>query len=416
MRTIALIASLSLCGASALAQEQGSRQEPRQEQTAPSPKADPGPWIQKLGDPSYKTRIAAEKALIGIGKAALPALREAAERDEAPEIQWRARRLIRRIEQGDSGEMRERGGLKPRTGARDRAWDPFGGFDLRGRFDELFRQLERDFGMDIPRHRFFADDFFQDLRGQMDQAREEWEKALKAGPGSKSRSQSMSMQMGPDGVRVEVKTKNENGEEEVKTYEAEDLESFRKKYPGVLEGNGLGGGIRLWADRRGFLDAAPRLMPGLRLAPDDATEPYEFDDLDVDSTVPPPDQRLGVFVRPEIPAPIRDYLGLREGEGLMVQEVQDGTLASRLGLQVDDIVMRIGDRQIGSVEDVREALSAIEAGKTVEVEVLRKGKTMVAKAEKPSAGKTEDKEKEGGKEGDDGKKDPPKRLRLRKRR
>jgi hypothetical protein len=51
----------------------------------------------------------------------------------------------------------------------------------------------------------------------------------------------MSMQMGPDGVKVEVKTKNDKGEEETKTYEAPDMETFRAKYPGVLDGAGMGG-------------------------------------------------------------------------------------------------------------------------------------------------------------------------------
>ena len=38
--------------------------------------------------------------------------------------------------------------------------------DVEGIFDDVFEQLERDFGMDVPRHRFFDDAFFKDLNEQ----------------------------------------------------------------------------------------------------------------------------------------------------------------------------------------------------------------------------------------------------------
>ena len=261
--------------------------------------------------------------------------------------------------------------------------------DMRHRFDDLFRQLERDFGVDIPRHRFFEDDFFQDLRGQMDAMQQQMQKALQGGGGQ---SQGMQMQVGPDGVKVEIKTRNDKGEEEVKTYAAPDLETFERKYPGVLEQNGLGGGFRLWTGNGpGMGQLRPMLRwRGGQLLPF-PPQPQQDDDRDadvlppVDVAPPPADRRLGVLIKNEIPPDLRDYLGLEPGQGLMVEAVQDGTLARQLGVAAGDIVLRIGKHGIGSAGDVQAALAGIDAGGQVEVEVLRKGRSLTLTGTKPAA-------------------------------
>lgn len=54
--------------------------------------------IKKLGDDAWQTREEATKELEGIGKEALPALKEAVENTKDPEIKWRAKLLIDAIE------------------------------------------------------------------------------------------------------------------------------------------------------------------------------------------------------------------------------------------------------------------------------------------------------------------------------
>lgn len=385
--------------------------------------------IAQLGDASFRTRTKAERALRSMGKDALPALRRAAADDSDAEVQWRARRLVRQIEQGDEGGLvprPDRGrpgeGDAPRGGVRTAPWrqergaTPFD--DVQRRFDEVFRGLERDFGMDIPRGRFFEDGFFQDLENQM---REMQQRMQQMQNGIGGRGQSMSMQIGPEGVRVEQRVKNEKGEDEVKVYEAPDLQTFREKYPGVLETNGLGnGGFRLFlgdgangSPFGGFPDpfGGPGAMgPGAKgpgadgqgpdgqgggrwffgyppqrgfgLAPNDGRRVLPpGEDL---GAPPPAGKRLGVIVRPEIPPEVRDYVGLEPGVGLMVESVQDGTLAEALGVQARDIVLRIGGKTIGSSLDVQAALGAIEAGGKVEVVVLRGGKETKLSGVKPA--------------------------------
>lgn len=373
----AWIAAGVLLGSSLPAQEPEARagKEPAAEAQKPAKKGIED-WIHELGNESFRVRLDAEKALRGIGEAALPALRKAAAGSTDDEVQWRARRLVRQIEQGaeEGLQQRDRGPQDPPAAPPRRLQGqrrlPEGlPDDMREHFEELFRQMEQDFGLDIPRGRFFQDDFFRDLQQQMD-----------AGVG---RSQGLSMQIGPDGaVRVEIKQKNDKGEVEEKVYEAPDLETFHKQYPGVLQQNGLGGGVQFWMGQgplqnRAFLRQPLRqrgLLPQDPVAPPDVVAP---------APAPADGPRLGIMVRPEIPADVREYLDLPEGEGLMVDSVQPDSLAQALGLQRGDIVRKVGGSVIRSTGDVQQALAAIEPGQPVEVRFVRRGAEKTATANRP---------------------------------
>ena len=94
--------------------------------------------------------------------------------------------------------------------------------------------------------------------------------------------------------------------------------------------------------------------------------------------VPPPDgQRLGVMVR-----------ALDEGLGLLVDEVEEDSLAQDLGVRAGDIITRIGEVEIRAVENVREALGAIVAGETVDVVVTREGENVELEATKRKTAET----------------------------
>jgi len=362
--------------------------------------------VRDLGSDSFKARLQAEKALRAMGKDALPALREGTKEDKDAEVQWRARRLLRQIEHGENAGLDRRDDAQtpePSVGARPgrvRNWFGPGtqGEDVEHRFDDLFRGLERDFGMDIPRQRFFQDDFFQDLQNQMDTLRKQMQGL---GAGAHSQSQSMSMQVGPNGVRVEIKGKNDKGEDESKVYEAPNLDSFKQKYPGVLEEHGLqfsfGDGSFPFQGFQGF-GTLPRAFPMPHAFPQrprngaqsDAEDRDDAPPAPADTVLPPPEgKRLGVRVAPQIPDGVRQYLGLAEGEGLQVEEVQPDTLASKLGVEKGDIVTRIGGATIGSSADVGKALGAIDAGKKVVVTVIRRGQELKLETEKPAAPKAD---------------------------
>jgi hypothetical protein len=309
--------------------------------------------VRQLGDPSYQERRGAEQALRQRGESALPALRAAAKDDSEPEIQWRARRLIRQIEGGGQPDR-----LTPpdRRGAAPRFSMPDRGHDLESMFDTLFQQMERDFGMDIPRRRFFSDDFFRDLQQQMQDA----------GTGH---AQGFSMKVDPDGVRVEVTETTPDGKQDKKVYEAPDMETFREKYPEIAQRYM---NARPWTLRFGPRTGGPLAPRAWQVVP--PTQQHE--ELD--------GNRLGVYVDPVSEA-VAEFLGLEAGQGLRVREVTPDSLGSALAIEPGDIVLRVAGKDISSTEDVRAALQGVETGQKVEVVVNRRGAEKTLSADKPAA-------------------------------
>ena len=317
--------------------------------------------IEQLGDPSYKVRRDAEKSLRRLGDGALEALEIAAEDHDDSEVQWRARRLVRQIEHGDG--IDDDGGLEERRGARRAhprvrwAW-PQQGQELDEAFEGLFERLERDFDMDIPRRRFFADDFFQDLEDQMDDMRSRMRGMSLQSFGTGAEGHSLQINIGPDGVSVEVTEQDEDGETETKTYEAPDLDTFREKYPDVAE---------RYLDRGASPFRVQLGRPGLRM-------PRGFRELMV-----PGRTGVGVFELDDRPR-LGVYVRETDDAGLEVERVVPGSLADRLGIEPDDVVLEVDGQAVSSPEDVREALE--QAGDTVEVKVRRDGDTEVLEVER----------------------------------
>lgn len=384
-------------------------QEPRREAAARSA----AEHVQRLGSDSFRERTEAERALRAMGQEALPELRKAAEDDSNAEAQWRARRLIRQIERGEArGLGRRDREERPGAGAqepqdrggwpRGRTWtSPMFDADLQEQFERLFSHLERDLGMDVPRARFFSDDFFQDLEAQMEELRSRMQ-----APGLQGMGKGFSLQMGPDGVRVEFEESGEDGKSEKKVYEAPDLETFREKYPGVLEQHGLRGGMGLWFGQTpGLPDVFHFRRDGLLPLERFELRPLRGFDrglggaTDVELQVPPAHERLGVQVRSEIPAEVRDYLGI--DHGLWVEEVQDDSLAAEMGIEPGDIVTEVGERAIHSVPDVAAALRSLDAGETVHVKVLRKGRELRLEGRKAAPATGEERSSERPAEGDE---------------
>jgi putative serine protease PepD len=63
-------------------------------------------------------------------------------------------------------------------------------------------------------------------------------------------------------------------------------------------------------------------------------------------------------------------------DGAEVQNVQDGGPAARAGIQEGDVIVKVGDRTVGSADELTVAVGAHGVGDTVQVELLRGGKRM----------------------------------------
>ncbi|MEM7198709.1 MAG: PDZ domain-containing protein [Planctomycetota bacterium] len=366
-RTIPTILFCGLLAAFPMAQE--SSGAPPSEVAAP----DTGVLIQRLGDTSYAARQDAEARLRELGPAAVGALQKAAEEDADPEIRWRARRLARQIDRGD--RLSPRGPHRSGRSGRPVPGDRAPAVELDDVFDSVFERLERDFDLDIPRRHFFHDDFFQDLRQQMDQLRQLHSSPFMGRSGAAG--QSVQLQITPDGVRLQVEEKGEDGESETKTYEAPDLDRLREEYPDVAERylGGVGGGLRFGWGARPQRDA--------RGAPRFRALPNPFGGLrpggSRSGATPMDDRgpRLGIYARP-IGEDLRAFLGLESPrQGLLVDRVIEGSLAERLGVQASDVVLEIDGRAVSSPLEIRQALAA--AGAELEVKVNRRGEDVVLK-------------------------------------
>ena len=93
--------------------------------------------------------------------------------------------------------------------------------------------------------------------------------------------------------------------------------------------------------------------------------------------------QLGVRVNSELSAAVTSRLG---GTGVLIFDVQEGSGADVAGLQgtvigetdfvqLGDIIQKVGQREVGSMNDLLESLEDFQSGDSVTVEYLRDGET-----------------------------------------
>ncbi len=68
-----------------------------------------------------------------------------------------------------------------------------------------------------------------------------------------------------------------------------------------------------------------------------------------------------------------DYTDSKE-PGMKIQGVSEGSPAEKGGLKGGDIIVRLGDKKIGTIYDFMETLSAHKPGDKVDLVVKREGK------------------------------------------
>lgn len=192
---------------------------------------------------------------------------------------------------------------------------------------------------------------------------------FKAGPQASFKSVKHS-----DGARVEVERKDESvrvliqkldaqgeaaGAAEV--YEAASEEEFRAKYPEIAKAHltdfttGLGGGFELpplrgpgWKPQKPVRPEVPSSGPVLGITMESASN-----DLCEHVDVPKGTQRI--------------------------TSVQSGSLAERVGVQVNDLILSVDGAIIHEVTDVREAMTKTNAPAEIQVQVVRKGARIMLK-------------------------------------
>ncbi len=86
-------------------------------------------------------------------------------------------------------------------------------------------------------------------------------------------------------------------------------------------------------------------------------------------------------VRPqEITQEIKEAMGLKSTEGVLIGEVVEKTAADKAGLKEGDVIVKFDGKKVTDVEQFRRMVAETKPGKEVEIEIIRDGKTMTLTA------------------------------------
>jgi len=80
---------------------------------------------------------------------------------------------------------------------------------------------------------------------------------------------------------------------------------------------------------------------------------------------------LGVECVP-VERPLAKHLGLKEGQGLIVMHVVEGSAADEAGLKADDVLVRAGDKELGALIDLVDVVNTSK-GEKLTLELIREG-------------------------------------------
>jgi S1-C subfamily serine protease len=70
---------------------------------------------------------------------------------------------------------------------------------------------------------------------------------------------------------------------------------------------------------------------------------------------------------------VPDYSSFGEGGGVRISGTRPDTPAAAAGLKAGDIIVRLGDRNIDTLQDLSDALAKAKPGQTVKLRILRDG-------------------------------------------
>jgi S1-C subfamily serine protease len=96
--------------------------------------------------------------------------------------------------------------------------------------------------------------------------------------------------------------------------------------------------------------------------------------------------RLGVALAPaDVAARLRRSVGLDERDGLLVRGVVDGSAAEAAGIREGDLLVRAGDTDLRSPDDLFAALGGVEAGGQLVIGLVRGTEELSVTASFPSS-------------------------------
>jgi len=204
-------------------------------------------------------------------------------------------------------------------------------------------------------------------------------------PETKKQVHAYSLRVTGDG-HVEM-TVNENGKE--KTYQADSMDEFVRKYPDVAREYGVGrGGMKAWKFH-GTDDFAKKFeewrkqfgdFDFLKQDPEFQKLLEHPDQLFQEHAAPkakaerqPDGPRLGVRLAP-LSQVLADQLGVDVKSGSLIADVEAGSLAEKSGLKKNDLLVKVDGKEASGIESLRATIQEALKKQTFDVDVLRHGK------------------------------------------
>lgn len=80
--------------------------------------------------------------------------------------------------------------------------------------------------------------------------------------------------------------------------------------------------------------------------------------------------RLGISAD-ELTPQLAEFFGVKQGKGVLVREVREGSSAAKAGLKAGDVIVKVDDATVEDVNDLRRALAKKRGGETVALTVVR---------------------------------------------
>ena len=213
----------------------------------------------------------------------------------------------------------------------------------------------------------------------------------------KEAARAYSLRVTGDG-HVEMTVK-ENGED--KTYRADSMDEFTKKYPDVAREYGIGSGMKVWKFHEpgefakkleewrkqfGNFDFGAQ-DPELKKLLEHPEQLFQEHQARKGETKPEAEQapsgpRMGVRLAP-LSEVLADQLGLDVHAGVLVAEVEAGSPAEKAGLKANDILVQVDGKDTAAVDSIRATVQDALKKKEFDVEVLRHGKKQTLKVQSP---------------------------------
>ena len=101
--------------------------------------------------------------------------------------------------------------------------------------------------------------------------------------------------------------------------------------------------------------------------------------LPATEAVPPATKAAAAFlgvVAATVPGVLAEHLGLKAGEGIVVQALMPDGPAAKAGVTVHDVITHVADQAVGSAVDLTRQVAAHQPGETIPLKIIHKGQPL----------------------------------------